>query len=389
MNKTFSLLILLFMVFSISYSQTLDIGLFYNSKITSLTFHNIKGSYQISNKNKIEGSLNESDIIYITLIGKYLQVRNEEKLIGTFRSLKITGTEKENEFAISTILDDNKSRQYNDDIYLKAKPDYIEIINHVDFEKYIAGVVETEAGSTSELEYYKSQALICRTYAYKNMYRHGEDGFNLCDGVHCQAYMGSSFYNKLIPKATFATRSLIIVDTTLEPIDAAFHSNSGGYTANSEEVWISKKSYLRSVEDPYSLKGSNAEWMETISFADWKKYLKSKGFIDLDNRDIRSFHSRNPKRRQYYYVGIDSLLYTEIRKDLNLKSAFFEVKSDVNNDIKLIGKGYGHGVGLSQEGGMEMARQGKTFEDIIHFYYTDVKILSYRELKKEKKDKTK
>lgn len=389
MNKIYSFLVFLLFMVTVSYSQMLDIGLFYNSKITALTFHNIKGSYQILNKNKVVKTLNESNIIYITLIGKYLQVRNEDELIGTFRSLKITGTEKENEFAISTILDKNKSRQYDDDLYLNAKPDFINIINHVDFEKYIAGVVETEAGSTSELEYYKSQALICRTYAYKNMYRHGEEGFNLCDGVHCQAYKGSSFYNKLIPKATFATRSLIIVDTTLEPIDAAFYSNSGGYTANSEEVWISKKPYLRSVEDTFSLKGSNATWMETISFTDWKKYLKSKGFMDLDNRDIYKFHSRNPKRRKYYYVGIDSLLYTEIRKDLNLKSAFFEVKSDVNNDIKLIGKGYGHGVGLSQEGGMEMAKQGKTFEDIIHFYYSDVKILSYRELKKEKKQRKK
>ncbi|MBN2520020.1 MAG: SpoIID/LytB domain-containing protein [Bacteroidales bacterium] len=364
-------------------SQTIDIGLFYDSKVTSFTFHVIKGEYQLMNRNKTVGEIKENSIIYITLIGKYIQVRDENKLIGTFRTATFNGIAKENEFIISTVLDGNKSRQYSDGLSLKAKTDYIQIINHIDIEKYIAGVVESESGSTAELEYYKSQALICRTYAYKNMYKHGIEGFNLCDGIHCQAYKGNSYYNELIPKATNATRSLIIVDSTLSPIDAAFHSNSGGLTANSEDVWQSSRYYLRSVPDSFSLKGKNASWIEIISFPEWKKYLKSRGFSDIENRDIYKFHSKNPKRRNYYQIGLDSISYNQIRKDWNLKSSYFSVKSDVNNNIVLEGKGYGHGVGLSQEGGMEMARQGKNFEDIVHFYYTKVRIITARELKRE------
>ena len=114
---------------------------------------------------------------------------------------------------------------------------------------------------------------------------------------------------------------------------------------------------------------------------EWMRYLGNKGFDIPANPDPRYFDFDQPQRKEFYKVGGDSLEFGKIRTDLNLRSAFFSVRAD-SAAISLNGRGYGHGVGLSQEGGMEMAKQGKDFEDIILFYYPGVRIISFKELKK-------
>ena len=361
--------------------QNVNIGLFYGSKISTLTVTVLEGEYEIQHNSIKKSGLSEGEIAYITVLNGYLQVRRIDGLVGTFESINLTGTSKENVFSIKPVEKELNPRIYEDNLFIKVKDSTLILINDVNLEKYIAGVVETEAGSTAELEFYKSQALICRTYAYNNFNRHHGEGFNLCDGVHCQAYKNRSYYNKLIPKAAYHTRSLIVVDSAYIPINAAFHSNSGGQTANSEDVWISKKHYLKSVIDPLSLNGNSFKWTKTISPNEWKNYLINNNFDIPDTVQPGYFNFQQPARMRYYKIGNDSVAFNQLRTDYNLRSAFFSVKSDTAN-VTFIGKGYGHGVGLSQEGGMEMARQGKTYEDIINFYFKDVKIISFKELNK-------
>lgn len=380
MQKTLFTLITI-LSFCITYGQNIDIGLFYGKNISTFTFTPMEGKYDILHKDAIIDELKKDEIAYITVINGYIQLRKTDNLIGTYKTISFNGKTKENYFSIKPVWPSLDSRIYDDNLSVRVIDSTLQIINHVDLEKYIAGVVESESGSTSEIEFYKSQALICRTYAYKNINRHYDENFNLCDGVHCQAYKSKSFYTKLIPKAAFATKSLIIVDSSFAPIDAAFHANSGGQTANSEEVWLSEKYYLRSIDDPYSLKGNSIEWTKQISLEEWIKYLKNYNFDIPVEYPSNYFNFQQPKRINYYKIENDSIAFKKIRADFNLRSSYFSVKSDSSNII-FEGKGYGHGVGLSQEGGMEMAKQGKSFEDIIYYYYKGVRIISYKELKK-------
>jgi stage II sporulation protein D len=97
-------------------------------------------------------------------------------------------------------------------LHIKLKNEQLLFVNDVNFEKYIAGVVEAEGGPNAPLEYFKTQAILCRTYAMKYYNKHLNEGFNLCDEVHCQAYKGRVSKNEDILKAAIETSGLVIVD---------------------------------------------------------------------------------------------------------------------------------------------------------------------------------
>jgi stage II sporulation protein D len=182
--------------------------------------------------------------------------------------------------------------------------------------------------------------------------------------------------NPLIPEAAFQTKGLVIIDADSALIIAAFHSNCGGETENVENVWLLKKPYLRSINDPYCQNQRNYSWEQKISFDTWKAYLQKEGFKINNNVSSSWYNCLQYSRKVYYKIGNDSLPFRKIRNDFNLKSAFFSVKVDGNN-IVLSGKGYGHGVGLCQEGAMQMARLGYNFREIVQFYYQGVNITDY------------
>jgi stage II sporulation protein D len=260
-----------------------------------------------------------------------------------------------------------------------VKHGFLMLVNHVELESYISGVVESEGGSTAHLEYYKSQAIICRTYALANLNRHAGEGFNLCDGVHCQAYHNKSLKSDKIISATQLTRGLIIVDTTLNLITAAFHSNCGGQTANSEDVWLSKLSYCRSIQDYHCRSSRNAVWQKTISVKEWIEYLKNNGISVSENVTAQDFAFAQTSRKVNYTFNNQNIQLKKIRADWKLKSTFFSIEPS-GSSIILQGKGFGHGVGLCQEGAMKMANSGFTYDQIIKFYYKNTYTISLRAL---------
>ena len=139
----------------------------------------------------------------------------------------------------------------------------VKLINNIEIDNYVAGVVESEVGRSPPPEYFKLQAIICRTYALKNIKRHQAEGFSLCDKVHCQAYNRKP-KSELIKKAAVETNNIVIVDSDINLITATFYSNCGGETAKSEEVWRQKLYYLRTVKDTFCVHETNAFWEKEI-----------------------------------------------------------------------------------------------------------------------------
>jgi stage II sporulation protein D len=90
---------------------------------------------------------------------------------------------------------------------------------------------------------------------------------------------------------------------------------------------------------------------------------------------------RKQERFSYYVVGEDSLSAVRIREDLELRSAFFSVFEEADS-IVIMGRGYGHGVGLCQEGAMSMARKGHTYRDILDFYLSGIRISASTDFEK-------
>jgi stage II sporulation protein D len=259
---------------------------------------------------------------------------------------------------------------YSGDLKCLADLNTMVFINITDTEEYIAGVVRAEGGPGKNLDYLKSQAVLTRTFMYRHMHRHAIDRYNLCDNTHCQAFDGISD-DSLIKRAVLETKDLVVLANDSTLIISAYHSNCGGETAEAEDVWLSGYPYLKKVNDPYCLNSRSAKWSKSIPLSEWESYLRKSGFIVPS--PVLSYNFSQLTRMPDYKIGTFSLPFRKIRDDLYLRSSFFSVVKE-GDSIVFKGRGYGHGVGLCQEGAKVMAEKGLGFSEIIKFYYTGVLI---------------
>ena len=168
----------------------------------------------------------------------------------------------------------------------------------------------------------------------------------------------------MIKQGVTETEGMVIVDKNLNLITAAFHSNCGGHTANSGDVWAANLPYLQAVEDTFCRRMPQANWQRKIAKTDWLNYLETKHKYPVDDSN----------RETEYVYGTVRIPYRQIRSDWQLKSAYFSI-SEQKDSILISGHGYGHGVGLCQEGAIRMAQLGYTCDSIIKFYYKNVEIV--------------
>ncbi|MFO7869289.1 MAG: SpoIID/LytB domain-containing protein [Bacteroidales bacterium] len=442
--KIFGTLLIVFCVY-FTYAQNINIQIHYNKRFDefSMTTHN--GSYDIISGNNLIYRVEKGETVDFSVRWNRIKISYNNKSTLTNKTVTFRGVQQSCYFTLSHPQEVFPEREYDNDLYISLRNNVFSLINDVNFEKYIAGVVEAEGGAKEHVEYYKAQSILCRTYAAKHYTKHLDEGFNLCDGQHCQAYKGRCKYNLSILDAALQTAGLVVVDSQRNLISATFYANSGGLTANSEDVWISALPYLRAVEDTFSLGGRGAVWEKSIPVDRWKDYLHTKGFsvepceefvpydcdtvwaadsllyadsVDSTQYDYDTLRSdslsdslqvqdsstnhvlyridtvwnhkqqkhypldftfKQPVRKKYFsFRGCDTLVtLRSIRSDWRLRSTFFSV-SQVEDSVILHGKGYGHGVGLSQEGAMRMAQLGYSYDEIITYYFTDVQIMNIR-----------
>jgi stage II sporulation protein D len=364
----------LFIIFLISVNSTLISGqvkvrLFANQTPQSAIFSVTEGRYKVDCFTGIPLIINQGEIILVSRYNGKLLVKRQNDLGFICDSVSFSGQSDSFYLRLNGKLP--AKQFYTGD--LKCLPDFgtLLLINTCDIEKYIAGVVKAEGGTGRNIEYFKSQAVIARTYMYKYMNKHLQDGYNLCDNTHCQAYNGLSS-DAALNLAAIETKDQVILDKDSTLIFSAFHSNCGGETLSSEDVWLTDMPYLKKVNDPYCLASRNAVWQKSMSLSEWLGYLNKSGYNgNPDDSSVFSFTQQS--RANYYEIGNFKIPLAAIRKDLNLRSTFFSVVK-AGDTITLKGKGYGHGVGLCQEGAMVMAAKGIEYLKIIDFYYSGVMV---------------
>lgn len=359
-------------------ATTVNIGLFNELSLTSIALTVQTGNYVLlfDSSKRIRSDLNA--VYLLSLENDSIRVKTLDKNFGKFRRVDFKGDDTAS-LKIKVVIPYKAAKQFDNDFSFFVINHQLKVRSNVDLEKYVAGVVETEAGTRQTLEYYKVQAIICRTYALSNMRRHETENFNLCDNVHCQAYKGNNRINQAITAAAFQTKNLVLVDKNSALITTAFHSNCGGQTCNSEDVWGMKRPYLRSVRDTFCLRQRNAKWTKVISKESWLNYLNMNCKPCLTDSSGICCDFEQVERKNYFDINSTQLLTKNMRNDLKLKSAFFSIQPQ-NDSLVFIGRGYGHGVGLCQEGAIEMARQGLKYTYILHYYYKDVDIINLNQL---------
>ena len=378
-----SYLILLFVCLSTLnavFAEMVNIGVMHQKKITSFVFSPQVGNYIVyTNQGKLT-EIDNTEILELSYQNNLIYIKSLDKDYGAFKKVHFIGATTGNSFKVKTNRPSGAIKNYEDNLMITIHPyyHYMKLINNIDIDNYVAGVVESEVGKRPPVEYFKLQAIICRTYALKNIDKHKDDGFSLCDKVHCQAYHGKP-KSDLIKEAAIATNGVVIVDSDINLITATFYSNCGGQTANSEEVWKRPLYYLRTVKDTFCLHENNAVWTKRISKQKWTDYLIDHGLPKGSLETECGTEYFQNCREQYYENQNVQIPFVTIRKDFRLKSALFDVVPD-GNYVLLKGKGFGHGVGLCQEGAMKMARTGYSYIDILHFYYEDVHMINLESL---------
>jgi stage II sporulation protein D len=360
-------------------AQPVQVGLYQEQLVTKAVVYCSSGSFALVTDGVERSMLEPNEILYLTLEQGRLRVLDSERDFGYVKQMEIRATALDAFFRIRPISPELESRVYDDDLVVIAGERFLTMVNRVDLDKYLAGVVQTEAGVNAHIEFYKAQAILCRTFALKQNLRHTGEGFGLCDGTHCQAYRGRSNMNPVILEAVLATTGVVAADFNYRLIDAAYHANSGGQTQRASDVWITDADYLQAVVDPYSLHQSNAKWQDTISFEDWKEYLRNNGMQSIDRIPKEIIYVEQMRRKKYFILDKDSIRMTKIREDWGFRSAFFDMFPE-GDSVLVWGKGYGHGIGMSQEGAMKMAEDGFTYQDILQFYFNEIRLMDYRDL---------
>ncbi|MCI8617031.1 MAG: stage II sporulation protein D [Clostridia bacterium] len=305
-----------------------------------------------------------------------------------------TGVQENN----SSDAQDNQTIQKNEEVvYEYNKYGTINLLHkktgeveQVNIDEYLCNVVSAEMPADYEIEALKAQAIVARTYTIYKILNKKHENADICDdSTCCQAWISKddrlarweeskreSNWQKICD-AVNDTKGKIITYNNV-PINAFFHSNSGGITEIPVNVWGGTGyPYLQSVEtsgeDAYTQYSSEVvlkqeELLEKLK----EKY--SDISIDFSNEDdIKILEYTEGNRIKTIKFGNHEVSGVEVRSLLGLRSANFEVIRE-GDSIKFSVKGYGHGVGMSQTGADSLAKQGKNADEIIKHFYKDVEI---------------
>ena len=264
-------------------------------------------------------------------------------------------------------------------------------VEEIGIDNYLLGVVSSEMPANFEIEALKAQAVVARTYTiYKITSGKKHENADICDDSNCcQAWSAKeerlNRWNendresnwKKIEEAVNSTKGKIVTYGG-KPINAFFHSNSGGITDTATNVWGgSNYPYLQAVEtsgeDAYSQYNSEVTVTKDEFISKIKEY-HSDFEIDFSiENQIEVLEYTDGQRVKTIKIGNLDLSGVEVRKIFGLKSAKFEISVEGEN-VKFSVIGYGHGVGMSQTGADSMAKQGYNYEEIIKHFYSGVEI---------------
>jgi stage II sporulation protein D len=377
MKKIFLILTLIFVFNFTAFSQAssvenVRIRLFSDKNIEEVMFIPSFGSYFLETEKGDKLKLSKTTKLIVKDLDGQLEIKINDTIYKKAKKINLTASGLKSFFQIKPLKPQITERRYEDGLEITSKNKSLFIINVVKTDNYIAGVVQSETwGATTNIDFFKVQAICCRNYLMNNLEKHAEEGYNLCDGVHCQAYKTRA-NKKEVTEGAYKSKGEVIVDSQGNIIETLFHSNSGGETVNAKDVWGKDVPYLVSIEDSFSVGCKNYQWEKYIKLKEWLNYFRNKG-LNIKDKEIEDalINFSQQEGRKTDLLGIP---LTTIRKDFNLKSTYFDVQK-WGGEVKLSGKGYGHGVGMSQEGAIKMCEEGYEYWEVIEHYFKGVKVI--------------
>jgi len=265
------------------------------------------------------------------------------------------------------------------------------ITRSMPLEDYVRGVVAAEGSMESEPEALKALAIASRTYALKNLGRHAREGYDFCTTTHCQRYRAADLgspagVSSAVVDAVEATKGEVLLDDNNELADSYFSASCGGATANLATLWGGNAPlYLRGVRDEYCVSEAHHGWTDVISQTRMLKALQTDPRTNVGERlvDVSVLRKDRSGRAELISVegnrrltlkGWDFKIIIGRALGWNLlKSSRFEISRSGSNFV-FRGSGFGHGLGLCQEGAHVMAARGVSYRLILAKYFPSTRV---------------
>ena len=319
---------------------------------------------------------------------KYLLLENsayEVRALG--KNIAVAGQELSS--PIKLLASDGQERirlggnLYKGDILIRATPEgRLDIIECLSLEEYLYGVLPSEMSPDWPLEALKAQAVASRTYAMK--FINPARDYDITNGVEMQVYNGTNRINARIMEAVNSTRGEVLKYKG-KLVTAFFHACCGGHTASVKSAWgedVIKPLY--GVPDPFCSPSRHYRWEFYLSTADLLKFIQAQGSTALKIKSVRINQKDRSGRAASFKFTTDNGSKVVQTTDLRKRFGTFEFRSTyvtgitaVKGGYELSGRGWGHGVGMCQEGAKYMAIKGKTYKRILRHYYPSAAIIDY------------
>ncbi|HZG37693.1 MAG TPA: SpoIID/LytB domain-containing protein [Nodosilinea sp.] len=239
-------------------------------------------------------------------------------------------------------------------------------VNWVDLEAYLYGVVGGEMPASWPQEALKAQAVAARSYALYRRNRTQDQLFDVGGTTAHQVYKGLAAEAPSVQAAVNATQGQVLTYGG-NVIEAVFHSSSGGYTENSEDIWQRATPYLRGVAD-YDQDAPVFRWSETFTTQQLEQRITGIGRLTGVTTERATPQGRIASIRLQGTQGSRTLTGTELRQALGLRSTLCSLTL-AGDTLRVDGRGYGHGLGMSQWGARGLATRGHNYQQILAHYY--------------------
>ncbi len=372
----FGLTVLLFLLYMAGFSQTMRIGIFSESNVKSISLQLGSGNYFIMNDTGFVKKILPNEAIIVSVgISKKVDIKINGVYYQTVNKIVAVQEKHDDYLKLKPISPGLKERTYEGDFEFTNRNGKLTIVNVIDIDQYLEGVVESESGTGQNVEYYKAQTVISRTYALKYSSKHEDNGYNLCDRVHCQAYLHRRITAHLIDTAVRQTRGMVMYDSQNNLYPTFFHANCGGQICEPDHVWNEVLPDFMTFKDTFCVKTRQANWEKRIPKKEWTAYMVNKfDFPIWDSVSVyQLYHFQQTERQAFFIHPFYGIPLRDVREAFQLKSTFFSVGLD-GDFVVLSGKGFGHGVGLCQEGAMNMSKKGFDFRQILKYYYPGMRL---------------
>ncbi len=363
------LIIIIFLAAAPLTANTIRIGIIENADSVNVS---CEGEFSVVDTGSgREMKLNSRNVYLVSARGRNIKIR--EKTLGSKIKIKPAGAKDRLRVngkryrGVITIVSSGKLR----------------VINTLGLEEYLYGVLPREISPEWPVEAMKTQAVVSRTFAVRNKGKHGSKGYDLSATVFCQVYGGMECEDKRSNAAVDSTKGEVIKCGD-ELVQAVSHSTCGGFTEEVSNVWKNDDppKYLKCVRCQYCRKSPRYSWEKTIKKEVIRTRLNNKGYKVGQIKQLK-VAGRAPFSKRAMYINVyhsggklaiqSNRFRLAVGADV-IKSALLRLKN-YRDEVKFVGRGWGHGVGLCQWGAKGCAERGHGYRKIIRKYYPGTKVV--------------